>query len=89
MDAASRIAEVEGVPEEGSAGGFFEAVAGPSQEDAVGVRGGGLRVGEDEYVGRFDTFFLDARGGDVDDIAVPGVEGRYGALSVDMGRIGV
>jgi hypothetical protein len=79
MDATTCVAQIEGVPEEGSAGGFFEAVAGPSEEDAVGVRGWGLRVGENEYVGGFDTFFLDARGGDVDDIA---------ASSVDKGKVG-
>lgn len=69
MDAATRVAEVEGIPEEGCAGRFFEVGGGATEEDAVGVWIGGLGVGEDKDVSGLDAFFLDARGGDVHDFA--------------------
>lgn len=73
MNAAPPIAQVKRVPEQRRARGLLQAVRGPTQEDAAVIREGvtGFRLGvrQDEDVGGFDAFFLDAGGGDEYDVS--------------------
>ena len=62
VDAAPRVAQIKRVPEEGSAGGFFEIERWPSKEDAITVWGG---EGQHKDVRRLDAFFLHPRRSDV------------------------
>jgi hypothetical protein len=66
VDAAPRSAQIERVPEKGSARGFFEIERWSSEEDAITLRGG---KGQHEYVRGQDAFLLHARRRDVDLIA--------------------
>jgi hypothetical protein len=67
VDAAPRSAQIERVPEKGSARGFFEIERWSSEEDAITLRGG---KGQHEYVRGQDAFLLHARRRDVDLIAL-------------------
>jgi hypothetical protein len=63
VNAAPRAPQIKGVPEEGSARGFFEIERWPSKEDAIAIGG---RKRQYEYVRWQDAFFLHAGGGYVD-----------------------
>lgn len=63
VDTAPRSAQIERVPEEGSARGFFEIERWSSEEDAITLRGG---KGQHEDVRGQDAFFLHTRRGYVD-----------------------
>jgi hypothetical protein len=63
VDAAPCSAQIERVPEEGSARGFFKIERWSSEEDAITVRGG---EGQHEDVRGQDALFLYTRRGYVD-----------------------
>ena len=63
VDTAPRSTQIERVPEEGSARGFFEIERWSSEEDAITLRGG---KGQHEDVRGQDAFFLHTRRGYVD-----------------------
>jgi hypothetical protein len=63
VNTAPRSAQIERVPEQGSARGFLEIERWSSEEDAITVRSG---KGQHEDVRRQDAFFLHTRGGYVD-----------------------
>jgi hypothetical protein len=67
VDTAPCSAQIERVPEEGSACGFFEIERWSSEEDAITVRGG---EGQHEDVRRQNALFLHARRGYVDFISL-------------------
>jgi hypothetical protein len=61
VNAASRIAKIEGIPEQRCASRFFEVHGGPSEKYSVGMgRGRHLRVWKDKYMGRLDALLLDS-----------------------------
>ena len=63
VDTAPRSTQIERVPEEGSARGFFEIERWSSEEDAITLRGG---KGQHEDVRRQDAFLLHTGRGYVD-----------------------
>ena len=67
VNAAPGSAQIERVPEQGSARGFLEIERRSSEEDAITVRSG---EGQHEHVRGLDAFFLHARGGYVDLISL-------------------
>ena len=66
VDAAPRIAQIKGIPEERRARRFFEIERWPSEEDAIAIGSG---EGKHKDVRRQDAFFLHAGGRYVDLIA--------------------
>lgn len=62
MYTAPRLPQIKRIPKQRRARGLFEVLARPAEKYAVGMRGGGLRLGkgEDKNVFGEDSLLLDA-----------------------------